>query len=77
MLLAELGLTELRFTKSVHHGDTLYAYSEVLKQEPTANVPEAGAVTFQHWGVNQHGDIVCELRRTVLIKRRSFWARGS
>ena len=37
--LAELGLTELRFTKSVHHGDTLYAYSEVLKQEPTAEHP--------------------------------------
>src|SRR5208282_6752790 len=30
--LAELGLTGIRFTSPVFHGDTLYAYSEVLEK---------------------------------------------
>jgi acyl dehydratase len=67
--LAELGLDHVRFSKPVHHGDTVYAYTEVLATED-GDVPEAGVVRFKHWGVNQHGDVVCELERRVLLKRR-------
>ena len=31
--LAELGLDRMRFTAPVHHGDTLYAYTEVLAKD--------------------------------------------
>ena len=34
------------------HGDTLYAYSEVLEAED-ADRADAGIVTFRHYGVNQ------------------------
>jgi acyl dehydratase len=37
---------------------------------------DAGLVTFKHWGRNQHDDVVCELERTVLLKRRSHWVEG-
>ncbi len=68
--LAELRLDKLRFTAPVFHGDTLYAYTEVLsKAESTRE--DAGEVSFKHWGVNQHGTVVFEGERTVLIKRRS------
>jgi len=67
--LAELGLDHVRFSKPVHHGDTVYADSEVLATDD-GDVPEAGVVRFKHWGVNQHGDVVCELERRVLLKRR-------
>ena len=67
--LAELGLDEVRFSRPVHHGDTVYAYTEVLAVED-GDVPDAGVVRFKHWGVNQHGDVVCELERRVLLKRR-------
>lgn len=67
--LAELGLDHVRFSKPVHHGDTVYAYTEVLAVED-GDVPDAGVVRFKHWGVNQHGDVVCELERRVLLKRR-------
>ena len=50
--LRELSLTSLRFTAPVHHGDTVYALSEVLSIEP-ADQPDAGVVEFQHWGINQ------------------------
>ena len=71
--IAELGLTGVRFKKPVHHGDTITAYTEVLSTEPAADRDDAGVVRFKHWGRNQHGDVVCELERSVLVKRRSHW----
>ena len=68
--IAELGLTGVRFKKPVHHGDTITAYTEVLSTEPSVDRDDAGVVRFKHWGRNQHGDVVCELERTVLIKKR-------
>jgi acyl dehydratase len=70
--LAELGCTGLRFRAPVHHGDTLYAYTEVTSVEP-ADRDDAGVVRFRHWGVNHAGTVVFEGARTVLIKRRSHW----
>jgi len=67
--LAELGLDKLRFKAPVFHGDTLYAYTEVLSLDP-AERPDAGIARFRHWGVNQDGKVVFEAERTVLIKRR-------
>jgi len=72
--LAELGLDRVRFLKPVFHGDTLYAYTQVL-EKGEADRPDAGVVRFKHWGVNQAGDVVFEAERTVLIKRRSHWLR--
>ena len=71
--LAELGLDQVRFRKPVHHGDTITAYTEVLAVDDADERDGAGIVRFKHWGRNQHGDVVCELERTVLVKRRSHW----
>ena len=68
--IAELGLDKLRFTAPVFHGDTLYAYTEVLSKTDVER-DDAGVVRFKHWGVNQDGKVVFEGERTVLIKRRS------
>ncbi len=70
--LAELGLDGIRFRSPVFHGDTLYAYSEVLEKRDSDR-PDAGIVRFRHWGAKQDGTIVFEGERTVLIKRRSHW----
>ena len=72
--LAEVGLDQVRFKKPVHHGDTLTAYTEVLAVDDSPERDDAGLVRFKHWGRNQHGDVVCELERIVLIKRRSHWS---
>jgi acyl dehydratase len=71
--LAELGCTGLRFRSPVHHGDTLYAYSQVLSTGPAPDRDDAGVVEFHHWGVNQGGRVVFEGTRSVLVKRRSHW----
>jgi itaconyl-CoA hydratase len=54
----ELGLEGVRFRAPVVHGDTLYAYTQALGDED-------GVVTLRHWGVNQRGEVVVELRRRV------------
>jgi acyl dehydratase len=68
--IAELGLDKLRFTAPVFHGDTLYAYTEVLATEPAHDRADAGIVRFKHWGVKNGVEVVFEGERIVLIKRR-------
>jgi len=71
--LAELSMDKIRLKAPVFHGDTLYAYTEVLAKED-ADRPDAGIVTFKHYGVNQKDDVVFEGERRVLVKRKSHFA---
>ena len=87
--LAELALDKIRFRTPVLHGDTLYAFSEVLETRDfdaaaagrpdlaRFNRAEVGEVRFRHWGVNQRGEVVFEGERRVLLKRRAFRPRAS
>ena len=72
--LAVVGLDGLRFRAPVHHGDTLHAFTEVLATDDSPEHDDAGLVRFKHWGTNQHGTVVFEGERVVLVKRRSHWA---
>lgn len=67
--LKELSLDAIRLKNPVFHGDTLYAYTEVLGKEE-ADRDDAGIVQFKHWGVNQDDKVVFEGERRVLIKKR-------
>lgn len=71
--IAELGMDKIRLVAPVSHGDTLYAYSEVLKVEDSDR-EDAGIVTFKHYGVNQKDELVFHGERRVLLKRKSHWA---
>lgn len=70
--LAELSLDRIRLKSPVFHGDTLYAYSEVLATED-ADREDAGIVTFKHYGLNQKDQVVFEGERRVLIKRQTHY----
>jgi acyl dehydratase len=72
--LAEVGLDKMRFRAPVFHGDTLYAYTEVLEKRD-AGRPDAGIVRFKHWGTKQDGTVVFEGERTVLVRRREQMAK--
>lgn len=73
--LMELGLDKIRLKSPVFHGDTLYAYTEVLAKEDGERA-DAGVVTFRHWGVNQKDAVVFEGERRVLLKRKSHYGRS-
>ena len=70
--LEELGLDNIRLSKPVIHGDTLYAYTEVLSKSDGTHA-DAGVVEFRHYGVNQRDELVAQVDRRALIKRRSYW----
>jgi acyl dehydratase len=76
----EVGLDQVRFRVPVLHGDTLYAFTEVVsKEEQPADSrghKNVGLVHFRHWGVNQRGETVFEGERRVLVKKRAFVAEA-
>jgi itaconyl-CoA hydratase len=78
--LEETGLDQVRFRVPVMHGDTLYAFTEVLGKNDSPDVTrghrEAGEVHFKHYGVNQRGETVFEGERRVIVKKRVFSTFG-
>lgn len=70
--LQEIGMDKIRLSHPVFHGDTLYAYSEVLETS-AADREDAGIVRFRHYGLNQDDKLCVEAERTVLLKRKSHW----
>lgn len=66
--IRELGLDQIRLKVSVFHGDTLYAFSEVLDKNDLDD--HSGEVVFKHWGVNQKDEVVFEgIRRVQILKK--------
>jgi itaconyl-CoA hydratase len=78
--LEETGLDKVRFRVPVMHGDTLYAFTEVIGKDDSPEVTrgyrDAGEVHFKHYGVNQRGETVFEGERRVIIKKRAFSTFG-
>lgn len=72
-----LGWSDIRLPNPVHPGDTLYSESEVLEVRESKSRPEQGIVTVKTRGLNQHGEMVVEMVRSVLVwKRESAPGKG-
>jgi itaconyl-CoA hydratase len=69
--VANLGWKEIRMLKPVFAGDTLYSETEVLEKRESKSRPDQGIVTIKTVGKNQHGAVVCDFVRIMLI-----WKRG-
>ncbi len=70
--IAEVGLNNVSLKTMVFQGDTLYAFSRVLEKHDSDR-EDAGIVVFKHWGVNQDNELVAEVERTALVKKKSHW----
>ena len=68
--VANLGFSEVRFPAPVFHGDTLRFETEVANRRISRSRPWAGIVELLHRAYNQHGTLVAECRRQVMIRRR-------
>ena len=68
--IANLGADELRHVAPMHHGDTLYGESRVVEVRRSNSRPGAGILTVQTTGFNQHRQVVCTFRRSVLLPMR-------
>ncbi|GFZ93628.1 MaoC family dehydratase [Nesterenkonia alkaliphila] len=66
-IVANLGFEEVNFPHPLYHGDTLYSESEILAKRESASRPGQGIVTVKHTGRNQHGTVVAECTRNVML----------
>jgi len=70
--VANLGWKDIRLLKPVFAGDTIYSETEVLEKRESDKRPQQGIVTIKTVGKNQHGDVVCDFVRIMLIWKRGF-----
>ena len=68
-LIVNLGYDAVAMPHPVFVGDTLRAETEIVAKRESKSRPEAGIVTFEHKMFNQRDEIVCQCRRTALIKK--------
>ena len=69
-IVANLSYEKVNHPRPVFHGDTIYVETEVLEKRESKSNPDQGIVRMRHIGKNQHGEIVCEVERTVLFLKR-------
>jgi itaconyl-CoA hydratase len=70
----DLGMTAIKLPNPVFAGDTLHAKSEVLETRESDVRPDAGVVRYRFTGWKGDGKAVVEGERTVLVKKRAYWA---
>ena len=68
--MANLGWDEVRLPAPVFEGDTIYSQTEVLEKRESRSRKNVGIVTVRTTGFNQHGTVVIEFKRTVMVYRR-------
>jgi itaconyl-CoA hydratase len=65
--IANLGWTDIKMPAPVFNGDTIYAESEVTGVRESASRPHQGIVTVITRAHNQHGRLVMEFTRNILV----------
>ena len=68
--IANLGMTDVRFVKPVFHGDTIRSMTKVLEKRESKSRPDAGVVTFEHFGFNQRDEEVAYCKRAGFMRKR-------
>ncbi len=66
--VANLGYSDLRFHALVYPGDTLGSTSRVIGLKENGD-RKTGIVYVHSIGLNQHGEVVCDLMRWVMINK--------
>jgi itaconyl-CoA hydratase len=67
---ANLAWDEIRLPNPVFEGDTIYSRSEVLEKRESKSRPNVGIVRVKTTGLNQHGAVVIEFKRTFMVYKR-------
>ena len=67
-VIRELGMTNMKLLSPVVHGNTIYAYTEVLETESIDD--KSGKVVFRHYGVDQDDNVVFQGDRSALLRKQ-------
>lgn len=69
--IGNLGFDKTVFPNPVFIGDTIRVSSKVIAKRESRTKLDRGIVTFEHRGVNQRGEIVCQCERGAMMLRKS------
>lgn len=67
-LIANLGYDAVTMPAPVFVGDTLRFETTVVQARASRSRPNAGIVVFEHRAYNQDNELVCQGRRTALMR---------
>ena len=68
--IANLEVESLRHVAPTFHGDTIYGQTTVLEVRESGSRPDRGIVTFRHDVLKQTGELVLQMDKVRLIRRR-------
>jgi acyl dehydratase len=69
-IIANLGMTEVKFPAPLFQGDTVNVTTEVVGKRESRSRPDAGIAEFHHRAYKQDGTLVAECRRQVFMRKR-------
>lgn len=75
--LGNLGFGEVTFPKPAFHGDTIRVRTTILSKRLSKSRTDSGIVQFQHHGLNQRDEIVCDCKRAGLMLTRAGVTAGA
>ncbi len=67
--IGNLGMDKVEFPNPVFIGDTLRVETRIIKKRESKSKPDRGIVWFEHLGINQRDEIVCECLRKGMMLR--------
>jgi acyl dehydratase len=65
---------EIQWPRPTRPGDTLHVESEILEIVPSRSKPDRGSITVLSKTLNQHGEVVQELKVRLIVFRRAATA---
>jgi len=68
--LGNLGFDKTTFPAPVFIGDTIRVRTRVLEKRESRSKADRGIVTFEHQGINQRGEVVCQCSRGAMMMKR-------
>jgi acyl dehydratase len=69
-IIANLGMTEVKFPHPLFHGDTVHVRTTVLGKRESKSRPSAGIVEFLHEAFNQDDKLVAVCRRNAFMLKK-------
>lgn len=67
--IGNLGMDKVEFPNPVFIGDTLRVQTEIVDKRKSKSKSDRGIVWFEHLGLNQRNEIVCECIRKGMMLR--------
>jgi acyl dehydratase len=69
-IVANLGMTEVKFPAPLFQGDTIRVETVVATKRESRSRPDAGIVEFEHKAFKQDGTLVAQCRRQVFMRKK-------